>query len=569
MDKLQFDEGKIKIYANIQTLLCSLEPNSSKEAIDNLIKQIPQDYLNQKEELKMISQLFAQYGKNSLPTKRGNVIKLFSSIMPSLKKHLPNESPFFWEIFGSLLHFKLWFFQEGLISIDQILAATFQESTPSVKRYFYPEIYEYNKEIFDKEIRPKGHFNTDEENINEFKDNRQKFFNFLRDSNDFNDPIYEELVEEEFVLTLKTDNLKKFKAYFKSLEYPVDLDVIETDIENFYIDGPLSLIDFAIYYNSVHIFDYLLEKGAPLTDRSEYYSIISGNDHIMHEVNKKVWSYGDRKPLLYAIEIWNDKMTRLAYDFCCASFLTEENVSSFKSGYAIQCFKSAFLSKNFIFFDKFLIPFIKKNSELIEDNFNNLALDSIYDLSCFFVKPFLNNPLFEIDYDDEDNNDISFLSSAISKKNQDALELLLKNPDVEINELSFMGFTPFQLLCLDPVLIPGFEMLSNHPNFNIEEKNDDDTNALDVVSSVGNFIALQFIVDKYPDIEYEFFPNFYMYLKEKHYYCLKILLKLFIKKNPSMECNEFIKNCKDAFGDMDDFDEKFIEILQETFNELK
>ena len=92
MESIFKNETKIKIYANIQKLLNNLKPNSPDKDITNLINQIPPDYLNQKEELMMICQLFAYYARNSLITIKGNAIKLFEKIMDPIKNYLQDES---------------------------------------------------------------------------------------------------------------------------------------------------------------------------------------------------------------------------------------------------------------------------------------------------------------------------------------------------------------------------------------------------------------------------------------------------------------------------------------------
>lgn len=71
------DEAKIKTYAQIQEVLCSLRPNASDEEIDNIIKLIPAEYLNQQEELRLICQLFSFNARLQPTPKKGNFFREF------------------------------------------------------------------------------------------------------------------------------------------------------------------------------------------------------------------------------------------------------------------------------------------------------------------------------------------------------------------------------------------------------------------------------------------------------------------------------------------------------------
>ena len=85
MEHIPIDESKINIYAKIQDSLCELLPNSSDESIDEIINQIPQNYLTQKEDLMMICQLFAYYSRNFTQNIKGNAIKLIERILKYMK----------------------------------------------------------------------------------------------------------------------------------------------------------------------------------------------------------------------------------------------------------------------------------------------------------------------------------------------------------------------------------------------------------------------------------------------------------------------------------------------------
>ena len=146
MENILNDSATIKIYAAVQKKLCELEPNASEDEISKVIDLIPPNFLNQKEELMKICQLFSYIARNDRITKKGDTIKLFERIMQPIKTHLQDQSIFFWNIFGGILCFKLWLYEEGLITIDTIIQVLDESTT----EYFLPEIKEDYPDIYEK-----------------------------------------------------------------------------------------------------------------------------------------------------------------------------------------------------------------------------------------------------------------------------------------------------------------------------------------------------------------------------------------------------------------------------------
>ena len=86
---------KIEQFETIQNNLISLEPNTNDEEIKKVIDQIPKEYLNQKEDLMMICELFAIYARVKNRTKKRNAFKLFEGIMDYIKKYVSRRSYFY------------------------------------------------------------------------------------------------------------------------------------------------------------------------------------------------------------------------------------------------------------------------------------------------------------------------------------------------------------------------------------------------------------------------------------------------------------------------------------------
>ena len=99
MENIFNNKSKIATFKQIQNDLLELESNSEEEVIDNLISKIPENYLNDKDDLMTICQLFSYYARNHVHKNKGNAVKLFEKILNPIKTLLQNESTFFWNIF--------------------------------------------------------------------------------------------------------------------------------------------------------------------------------------------------------------------------------------------------------------------------------------------------------------------------------------------------------------------------------------------------------------------------------------------------------------------------------------
>mgnify|MGYP006962165672 CR=1 FL=1 len=155
MESIFNDLEKIKIFSQVQKSLCDLRPNSEDAEIEKIINLIPEIYFDQKEDLMIICRLFAFYNRCGSRRIRGNGIKLFEKIMKPIKKHLANQSIFFFNIFGPLNYFKQWLYEEGLITFDVIIQSALSNESLVIAEYFLPEIIEKEPEIYEKVFKKK------------------------------------------------------------------------------------------------------------------------------------------------------------------------------------------------------------------------------------------------------------------------------------------------------------------------------------------------------------------------------------------------------------------------------
>lgn len=146
MIKIFEDQTQLKLYSTIQKHLHALHPKSREKTLNKIFDLFP-DFLNQKENLLMISNLFASVGVNHM-TLYGVVIKLFSRILPLMKMHLQDESSAIWNLTHDLFFLKLWFYEKGLISIQQIKLASLSDNSTITAQYFLPELIKNDPRIF-------------------------------------------------------------------------------------------------------------------------------------------------------------------------------------------------------------------------------------------------------------------------------------------------------------------------------------------------------------------------------------------------------------------------------------
>ena len=211
MENFFQDIDKIKSYAEIQKHLIDLKQNASDEEIQSLINQIPQHFLTQKNDIIMICQLFAHYAKFTSHLIRGNAIKLFEKIKTPIKTYLKDDSNFLCKIFKGFYYFELMMYENGLITIDDIIMSILVDKSSLEAEYFLPEIIKERPEIFEKEIKYYIKSPYSDDYLQKFKDTRQKHIQWIRSSCDFHDPLYQEIETNKLRLSIKMDDVDTFQ----------------------------------------------------------------------------------------------------------------------------------------------------------------------------------------------------------------------------------------------------------------------------------------------------------------------------------------------------------------------
>lgn len=330
MENLFTDKTAINIFKQIQFDLLDLQTNSGEEEISDLINKIPSEILNDKDNLMVVCRLFSYYARDNLHQNVGNAVKLFYKIIEPLKMHLKHESSFFWSIFGSLLFFKLWMYEEGLITIEEIINATRQpnlERSNDTIEYFLPEIIEKEPEIFETEIKNKlDPSKYSKEHLTEHKELRKKYFEWIKNSNDFKDPFYREIEKDPLRYSIKTDDIDSFQRLLSNTNMNVDSTVTESIIENIGKDlKNASLISYAIEFSSLKIIKYLIMNNAKLNTRDVFRSVYQKNYEIIHLVESNIPEFFSEWSFLCAISCWNEEIIEYANNNYHLKFFDYEN----------------------------------------------------------------------------------------------------------------------------------------------------------------------------------------------------------------------------------------------------
>ncbi|KAK8883618.1 hypothetical protein M9Y10_042713 [Tritrichomonas musculus] len=571
MEMIFKDETKIKIYKQIQNNLCLLDRHSSDEHIINLINQIPENFFTQKDDLKMICALFSNYGRIKSHPYKQNTIKLFEKIMSPIKKYLQDESDFFWMIFGDVFYFKLWMYEEGLISIEHIIHTIQSRREPEATEYFLPEIIENAYEIYEKEISFQFKTAHSKKWINEFKELRRKHFKWMKESNDFNDPLYKEIEKDPLRLSIKTDDIENFQRILSNTNMSINSKIRESILENYLISPKeMKIVDYVIQYNASKIFKFLIINDVEMTDNLITGSFSNNNYEILHFIESKFPSTFGKYSLFGAISYWSNDLTEYALNNYNFEYLVKEGAKIEDKESLLMIIGQTFYRYNFDFLESILLPFLRKNSEFLNENIYDIIPNTIKDMTCFFFREFMKHPMIDINHHYEEDDGFTLLNYAVKKNNTKAVEILLENRNLDINNYGFKDFSTFQFGCISFANMKIIRMICNHPNFNV--KMTDGRNrvtAFPLAVNKGNFYVVKYIMDTFTDFNTcSYIVLFFNCLANRNLFTLKILLDFYLNNIEKVECSRLTNQIRNAFHTSITYREEFINDFSEIFDEV-
>ncbi|KAK8898213.1 hypothetical protein M9Y10_000489 [Tritrichomonas musculus] len=567
MEDLFYDTEKIDQFIQIQSNLLDLAPNSSEEELDNLIKRIPPNYLNQKYDLMTICQLFIYYSRNNIHNIKGNTIKLLEKIMKQIKLYLSDESTFFWNISSGLFYLKLWFYEENLISIEEIIGYCRIKNHFAAREYFFPEIIEKEPETFESDFKPILQTTFSEQYINNFKELRKKYFNWLRNSCDYHDPSYLEIEKNQLRLAIKTDDIDSFQRILSGSNISIDSTICESLIENHIRDSKeVSLIEYAIEFNSIKIVKYLVMNDVKLTDRTIFNAIVKRNNDVIHIIESRKRTDFFKESFFCSISTWNHDV--LEYTLENGKLNIFENEQN--NGDLNIIIRNTFSSFNFHFFKEYLLPFFRKDQSFVKDSLYAIILNTFFDFSCFFLNPFLKLPGIDINFcsfSPEDKQPL--LVKAVKMQNARAIEIILSNPSIDINSKGGANFNAFQFACAGQINMKIIKMLCNHTKFEIDwsEKTYKLT-GFQFSMIKGHSYATEYLINRYPHlVDDKCFQIFEYCIINHSIKSMKIVLKHYLEKNKDITRDnvldkfEYYASYIQGYKD-DDFD-TFTKVLDE------
>ncbi|KAK8850060.1 hypothetical protein M9Y10_018171 [Tritrichomonas musculus] len=215
------------------------------------------------------------------PTFIGKIEKIIKYFKDKINKCFPN-----WEIFNIFKSNKrilLFLFEEKIIKMDNDIAAqiiNYKYTKRNYHKYFLPEIKPFIDEKF---LKNHGCGCS----ISDFSTNLPENFYEKRKSGE-NDSFLCEMI--------RNDSVTEFSSFVRkkkiSLDEKIDESIYETNLfllKNKYahlIEYNISLIEYAAFFGSVKIFNYLRKNGAKLTPSLWIYAIHSHNAEIIHTLDE-------------------------------------------------------------------------------------------------------------------------------------------------------------------------------------------------------------------------------------------------------------------------------------------
>ena len=185
---------------------------------------------------------------------------IFHSLGDEIKKNFTNSEIF--NIFKTNKRLLLLLIKEKILTIDQTIANQLVKGKYKRKKYhyyFYSEIKFFIDEVMDRKITKK--LDSDYENNREIGENDSYLCELIR-----------------------KDLIDQFVIYANQINLPLSSEVKKSIFEtnSFLLDNKPTLIEYATFFGSIQIFQYLRMNDVKLTPSLWLYAIHSNNAEIVH-----------------------------------------------------------------------------------------------------------------------------------------------------------------------------------------------------------------------------------------------------------------------------------------------
>ena len=356
-----------------------------------------------------------------------------------LKKYFTNFEMF--TFFNSNKKIILFLFNSGLIEFDDIILHNIlKEEKMSFKYYLYPEIKNYIDESKQKEIETKL-ISEDSEFFDNFKEKQQK---------GENDSYICELIRNDYI-----DEFVGYtnKTNFK-LSSEIKPSIFETNL--FVINNKLTLIDYAAFYGSIQIFQYLKMNNAtikPLVWNCAIHSLNAEMFHLIEELRVDLPNNSFDNILISAIECHHNEMVDylLENKYSCENeILIQESIRCYNYYYlpneidikyfSLLCENDYYYIVTQMLSQKLIgynanFGFRSSDLSYFTSSLNISIINNNYNLASFLFKSKYTDPNMDITFLNLPNKEIicNGIFFAITHNRIKILKLLLTNGKFDIN----------------------------------------------------------------------------------------------------------------------------------------
>lgn len=231
---------------------------------------LEEDKNEMKSTLYLISKIADNHHKNQFFYEK--IEQILLRIKEKVTSKLTNSE--IYEIFKSNKRVVLILIKEEFIEFDQILSQKIDNDKQLREQYhyyFYPELKEFIEDESNEQIRKFAH---------EISGNNFGLFEKKRKFGENDDKICE---------LIQNDSIDEFTQYVE--QQKTDLNELITpsvfETNSLLIDNKPNLIEYAAFFGSLNIFNYLLSKGIELKPSLWIYSIHSQNEELIRILQDK------------------------------------------------------------------------------------------------------------------------------------------------------------------------------------------------------------------------------------------------------------------------------------------
>ena len=336
-------------------LLKYLEKDDDIKNYDNLINLIIAHKLfENKYEFKSILYLLLHISNNHYrgPNFFNKIFKIISFISETIKKYFTNFEIF--NIFQSNNRIILFLIEEKIIIIDNYIASIIKKSTLNTK-YFFNEIKTFLNSKSLQNITKEMPENSDEKRKNGENDNH--ICELIR-----NDLI------DEFVQFVNETNL--------DLNSSIEKSIFETN--SFLVEKTPTLIEYAAFFGSMNIFNYLYSKRIYIAPYIWFYAIHSKNlQLIQFLIEQKIIPHDFEDFLKESIKCHHFEITKLIKD----NYFQNDNINIISTSlkhYNFECIQKYSIDEslfpNLCFYDYFTIVDMLLKTTKIDINMKQVLI---------------------------------------------------------------------------------------------------------------------------------------------------------------------------------------------------